>query len=411
MSNLQELDSNLNLAINGGKKVRELPLSPWPYFSEHEILAATSVLKSGKVNYWTGVEGREFEKEFAKFCGANHAIALANGTLALELALWVLGVGPGDEVITTPRTFIASASCAVMRGAKPVFADIDPVTQNISAETISKVITSRTKAIICVHLAGWPCEMDPINELAKKHNIKVIEDCAQSIGTKYKDRMVGSLSDVAAFSFCQDKQFTTGGEGGMLVTNNLEIWEQAWSLKDHGKSFDTVYNKKHPPGFRWLHEDFGSNYRMTEMQSAMGRELLRKIPEWIETRRKYASKLNSCCQKYDSLRLTIPDKEIYHSYYKFYVFIKPEKLKTNWTRDKVVEAINAEGITCLTGSCSEIYKEKAFEKYHFKPLNDLKFAKELSETAIMFLVHPTLTDSEILDTCTAIDKVMSEASL
>lgn len=405
---MNTLPETKSLAIEGGSKTRSLAFPPWPYFDQELINAATGVLKSGRVNYWTGTEGREFEKEFASFCGANYAIALANGTLALELALWVLGIGQGDEVITTPRTFIASASCIVMRGAKPVLADIDPVSQNITAETISKVITKNTKAIICVHLAGWPCDMDPILELAKKHNIKVIEDCAQSIGTKYKNKVVGSIGDFGAFSFCQDKQFTTGGEGGMLVTNNKVYWDRAWSLKDHGKGFDTVYNKQHPPGFRWLHEDFGSNYRMTEMQSAMGRVLLAKLPKWIETRREYAEILNQTCEKYKSLRVTKPRDFEYHSYYKYYVFVRPEKLKNGWTRDKIVEAINAEGITCLTGSCSEIYKEKAFLKNNLAPNEELKFAKELGDTAIMFLVHPTLSNQDISDSCAAIDKVFKQ---
>ena len=273
------------LAIDGGKPVRERPFAPWPYFARDEIEAARKVLESGKVNYWTGAEGRQFEKEFAEFVGCDYAVAVANGTVALELALYALGIGPGDEVVVPSRTFIASASCAVMRGAKPVVADIDPVSQNITAETIARVLSPRTKAIVAVHLAGWPCDMDPIKKLARDRGLYVIEDCAQAHGATYKGKKVGSLGDVAAFSFCQDKIMTTGGEGGMLTTSNREIWERAWSYKDHGKSYAEVYKKDHPPGFRWLHESFGTNWRLTEMQAAIGRVQLNKLPQWVEKRR------------------------------------------------------------------------------------------------------------------------------
>jgi len=294
------------LAIDGGTPIRAKALAPWPYFERDEINAVVAVLKSGKVNYWTGDEGRLFEKEFAAFAGCNHAVALANGTVALELALYALGIGPGDEVIVTSRTFIASASCVIMRGATPVMADIDPVSQNITAETIKAAITPKTKAIIAVHLAGWPCDMDPILKLAKKHSLKVIEDCAQAHGATYKGRPVGSMGDAGAFSFCQDKIMTTGGEGGMLTTNDEEVWRKAWEYKDHGKGYDAVYNRRHSPGFRWLHESFGTNLRMTEMQSTLGRTALAKLPTWVATRRRHAGILNSRLSQLEALRTTIP---------------------------------------------------------------------------------------------------------
>lgn len=256
----------------------------WPYYSADEINAVNAVLCSGKVNYWTGEECRQFEKEFASFCNCSYAIALANGTVALELALRALDIGSGDEVVVPSRTFVATASSVVNCGARPVFADVDRHSQNITADTIQKVLSSNTKAIIPVHLAGWPCDMDTILELAAKYKLKVIEDCAQAHGATYKGRPVGSLGDVAAFSFCQDKIISTGGEGGMLVTNNQDIWNKAWSFKDHGKSYDAIYNQTHPPGFRWLHRSFGSNLRMTEMQAAIGRMQLRKLPQWHKQR-------------------------------------------------------------------------------------------------------------------------------
>lgn len=395
--------------VSGGAKVCAQAFHPWPYYAADEIAAVEDVLRSGKVNYWTGDNGRKFENEYATFAGCKYAIALANGTAALELALYALGVGPGDEVVTTSRTFIASASCAVMRGARPILADVDPVTQNITAETISKVITSKTKAIIAVHLAGWPCDMGPILKLARRHGLKIIEDCAQANGASYKGRPVGSLGDVAAFSFCQDKIITTGGEGGLLTTNNPALWKKAWEYKDHGKSFDAVYNHEHAPGFRWLHDSFGTNWRLTEMQAAIGRIQLRKLKKWVAARRRNAAMLSDCFKTIPALRLTIPPKEIGHAYYKYYAFVRLEHLKEGWTRDRVMNAIAAEGIPCYSGSCSEIYLEKAFAG--IRPAARLPVAKELGETSLMFLVHPTLTIREMKATCQAVKKVMRAATL
>ena len=395
----------MTLAIDAGQPIRSLSFSPWPFFSQDEIEAAAAPLTSGKVNYWPGAEGREFEKEFAAFTGCSHAIALANGTVALELALYALGIGPGDEVITTCRTFIASASCIVMRGAIPIVVDVDPTSQNITADTIRPHITPRTKAIICVHLAGWPCAMDPILELAREHGLKVIEDCAQAHGATYKGKPVGSLADVAAFSFCQDKIMTTGGEGGMLTTNDEVLWRKAWEFKDHGKSYDAVYNRHHEPGFRWLHDSFGTNMRLTEMQSAIGRVQLRKLPEWTAARQRHAAILTESFSRIPALRLTPVPSEKSHAMYKYYVFVRPEMLASGWDRDMVMNAINAEGIPCFSGSCSEIYLEKAFVDAGYGPTERLPVAKALGETSLMFLVHPTLTDEDMYDTCRAVEKV------
>ncbi len=385
------------------------PFPPWPSFTEEEAEAVRHVLLSNKVNYWTGEEGRAFEKEFAASVGCKYAIALANGTVALDLALKVLGIGPGDEVVVTPRTFLASVSCIVNAGATPVFAEVDADSQNIKAETIREVLTPRTRAIICVHLAGWPCEMDAIMALAEEVGLYVIEDCAQAHGAKYKGRAVGTIGQLGAWSFCQDKIMTTGGEGGMLTTNDEALWSTAWSFKDHGKSWNAVYDRQHPPGFRWLHDSFGTNWRLTEMQSTIGRIQLRRLSEWIENRRKNASLLTSCFSRIRALRVTDPPAEIEHSYYKYYVFVRPKMLKSHWNRDRILEAINAEGIPCFTGSCSEIYLEKAFD-HGLRPKQRLKTAKELGETSLMFLVHPTLKEANILDTCRTVEKVMSSAA-
>ena len=366
------------------------------------------VLESGKVNYWTGDEGRSFEREFSEFIGCKHGIALANGTVALETALHALNVGPVDEVITTSRTFIASASCAVAVGACPVIAEVDRDSQNLTADSIRPLITPRTKAIIAVHLAGWPCEMDEIMQLARDHGLKVIEDCAQSLGAMYRGKVVGSIGDVGAFSFCQDKIMTTGGEGGMLTTNDTAVWDRAWSYKDHGKSYDAVYHHEHPIGFRWLHESFGTNGRMTEMQSAIGRVALKKVKGWVETRRRYAAILDSRLSKIRGLRIAKLPAHSYHAYYKYYAFVRPELLASGWNRDRIMEAINAEGIPCSVGSCSEIYREKAFSDLQSSAR--LPIARELGDTSLMFLVHPTLSENDIRDTYQAVEKVMQAAS-
>lgn len=398
------------LAIDGGIPVRTTPLPPWPHFAADEIEAATSVLASGRVNYWTGEEGRLFEREFAAHCGTRHAIALANGTVALELALYAAGIQPGDEVITTSRTFIASASCVVMRGAVPVIADVDRISQNITAESIRSRISPRTRAIIAVHLAGWPCDMDPILDLARQHGLKVIEDCAQATGAAYHGRRVGSLGDVAAFSFCQDKIITTGGEGGMLTTDDDELWRKAWEFKDHGKSWSAVNAANHGSGFRWLHDSFGTNWRLTEMQSAIGRKQLAKLTDWITIRRDHAGILVDELRDVAALRVAKPPANVYHAYYKFYAFVRPERLKSDWNRDRIMDAITREGIPCFSGSCSEIYLEKAFTSAGLFDGRRMTTARELGETALMFLVHPTLTTADAHDTAAAIRKVFAAAT-
>lgn len=398
------------LALDGGTPVRSGPMSPWPYFDEELIEASAKVLRSNKVNYWTGEECKLFEKEYAAAIGSKHAIALTNGTVALELALYGLGIGQGDEVIVPSRTFIASASCAVMRGATPIVADVDRDSQTLTAESIKAVMTRRTKAIVAVHLAGWPCDLDPILKLAKAHNIKVIEDCAQAHHALYKGRHVGSIGDVGAFSFCQDKIMTTGGEGGLMVTNDDELWDKCWSLKDHGKSQAAIKKPHEPHLFRWLHQSFGTNWRLTEMQAAMGRIMLKRLPEWIATRRRNATALTSALSSIPSLRIPLAPAHCSHAYYKYYVFVRPERLQAGWTRDRIIQNLQAEGIPCGPGSCSEIYLENAFNAPGLRPAERFPVAKELGETSVMFMVHPTLTAKEINDTANAVRKVMEAAS-
>ena len=385
--------------------------SPWPSFTEEEANAARDVILSNKVNYWTGQETRSFEKEFAAWSGTEYAVALANGTVALDLALKALGIGAGDEVIVTPRTFLASVSSIVNAGAVPVFADVDLDSQNFTAETIKLVLTPRTKALICVHLAGWPCDMDPIMALANEHGLKVIEDCAQAHGAYYKDRPVGSIGHIGAWSFCQDKIMTTGGEGGMVTTNDRQLWADMWAYKDHGKSWEAVYEREHAPGFRWLHESFGTNWRMLEVQAVIGRIQLRHMQDWHRARLGNAQAIWKTARQLPALRgPALPDDEV-HAAYKCYVFVRPECLKPDWSRDRILNEIIARGVPAFSGSCSEVYLEKAFDNTDWRPTQRLLNAKELGETSMMFMVHPTLTAQEIGLTCTVISEVVQQASL
>lgn len=384
--------------------------SPWPSFTEEEADAARKVILSNKVNYWTGQECREFEKEFALWAGTDYAIALTNGTVALDLALKALGIGPGDEVIVTSRTFLASASSIVTAGATPVFADVDRDSQNITAETIRAVLTPRTRAVICVHLAGWPCDMDPIMALAAEHDLKVVEDCAQAHGAQYKGKPVGSIGHIGAWSFCQDKIMTTAGEGGMVTTSDRELWSKMWSFKDHGKSWAAVYERQHAPGFRWLHESFGTNWRMMEVQGAIGRIQLRRMSEWQASRQANAERIWAAARKLSGLRVAQVPNDVTHAAYKCYVFVEPTQLKDGWSRDRILNEISAGGVPCFSGSCSEVYLEKAFDNTNWRPDKPLATARELGETSLMFLVHPTLSTLEIDKTCQVLSEVMVAAT-
>lgn len=404
--------------------------SPWPCFTQEEADAVAHVLLSNRVNYWTGQEGRHFEAEFAAWCEVEHAIAVANGTVALDLALVGLSVGArnggeaSDEVIVTPRTFLASVSCVVNAGAVPVFADVDFDSGNITAETIAQVITPKTKAIIAVHLAGWPCDMDPIMALAETHGVKVIEDCAQAHGARYKGRPVGSIGHIGAWSFCQDKIMTTGGEGGMVITNDSNLWSKMWAYKDHGKSWEAVYERDHPSGFRWLHESFGTNWRMLEMQSVIGRIQLSRMDEWTAARTRHAGAIAAALAPFAGdtgpVRLPrfayaccgdrSPQTGCTHAQYKFYAYVRPHSLAPNWTRDRIVNEIVSRNAPCFQGSCSEVYLEKAFDETGWRPIERLPVAMDLGETSLMFLVHPTLTELETAKTVEVISEVLKQAS-
>ncbi|MDI5934386.1 DegT/DnrJ/EryC1/StrS family aminotransferase [Halomonas kalidii] len=381
----------------------------WPRFEQDELEAVNGVLRSGRVNYWNGDEGRAFEREFADFHDVPHAIAVANGTLALELALHALGVGPGDEVVVTPRSFIASVSCVVARGARPVFADVDHDSGNLTAESVRQVLTPRTRAIIAVHLAGWPCDLGGLRALADDHGLWLVEDCAQAHGAAWRGRLVGSVGDAAAFSFCTDKILSTGGEGGMLLLRDDLAWRRAWSYKDHGKAWDAVH-ADHPPGFRWLHGSFGTNWRLTEMQSAIGRVQLRKLAGWLARRRENAAVLAERLARLPGLRVPLPPPEAEPAFYKLYAFVEPAALRPGWSRDAIVEAVQARGATCLHGGCSEIYLERAFDGTDYRPVERLPVARRLGETSLMFLVDHTLSPAAMQRVADAVEATLQEAT-
>ena len=393
--------------------------SPWPKYSDEEISAAERVLRSGKVNYWTGNEGHLFEEEFASWVECKNAIAVSNGTVAIELALRAVGIREGDEVIVTSRTFIASVSTIVALGGVPVFVDLNENSQNIAPENIKAAITSRTKAIICVHLAGWPCEMSSIMGIAKDYGLRVVEDCAQAHGAKYKGKSVGVFGDVGCWSFCQDKIMSTGGEGGMVTTNSDELWSKMWSYKDHGKSYSKISQSTQQTGFRWLHDSFGSNFRMTEMQAAIGRIQLRKMKVWTQRRNAIQLSIWNCARELPALRvpnfgcdgcqIDLCDNCV-HAAYKCYVFLELDQLNDSWTRDRVIDELNARGAPCFSGSCSEVYLETAFNGASYTPKTRLPVAKSLGETSLMFPVHPTIKDSEVAMMTDALRDVMQIAA-
>jgi len=384
-------------------------LAPWPQFDSDQIDSATRVLASGKVNTWTGEETKAFEHEFAEWCGSRQAIAMANGSLALSASYLAICLGQGDELITTPRTFIATASSAVLLGAKPVFADVDPDSGAITAATIAPLITPRTKAIAVVHLGGWPADMAAICDLARAHGIAVIEDCAQAHGARINGQSVGSFGDVSAWSFCQDKILTTAGEGGMVTTSRPELWDAMWAFKDHGKTHEAVFGREQPPTFRWLHERFGSNFRLTELQSAIGRLQLQRLPEWTAARTHNALQLADALADLSAVRVPLPPEGIEHAWYKFYSFVQPEALSDDWSRDRILSEITALGYPAFSGSCSEIYLEKCFQDASLAPAERLPVARQLGDTSLMFLVHPTITPEQITGYAAAVRTVVQRA--
>jgi dTDP-4-amino-4,6-dideoxygalactose transaminase len=388
-------------------------IAPWPFFESDEIAAASATLSSGKTNYWTGELGKQFEQAYRQFVGQPYGIALSNGTVALELALRVLGVQAGDEVIVASRSYVASASCVLLLGAIPVFADVDIHSGNITPETIAPLITIKTKAIIPVHVGGWPCNMPTIMALAKQYNLRVIEDCAQAHGAMVAGKYVGSFGDAAIFSFCQDKIISTGGEGGMLLLNDEVAYKKAWAYKDIGRSYDAVYNQQHPPGFRWMTESAGSNFRITEFQAAIGLKQLEKLPVWIARRNEIADELLKSLMTFDFIgvnKFQNYDNSV-HARYRLYVYIKQDvvvnDLQNEMLRDTVISTLNEAGVPCFVGSCAEIYREKLFANMQSIPTKRLQNAKFYAENAFCLLTHHTITNKQLKQLAAAIQSALS----
>ena len=397
------------LAINGGKPVRTKPVPPWPYFWEDEKKAVQEVLDSGRVNYAIGgVKGKEFEKKFADYVGTKHAVVVSNGTAALHVALAAAGINPGDEVIVPSRTFLATASSVLHQNAVPIFADVDIKTGNILVESIKSLITERTKAIIPVHLAGHPAEMDEIMEIAKDHGLVVIEDAAQAHGAEYKGKKTGSIGHIAAFSFCRDKIMTTGGEGGMVTTNDDHMIKIARSIMNHGSG---------ERGFQML----GYNYRITEMQSAQGIVTLTKLDKFVEKRRENAHYLTEKLKNLEFIETPYEAPYVKHSFYCYYILLNLDKLKVD--KDTFIKAVRAEGVLISEGTISENYLAEFFQKKigygnthcpFEKPWysGDVDYtkvscanAKELGKRAVRLEVYPTIDQEYLDDVITAIQKV------
>ena len=388
-------------------------------YTKKQIQLVSKVLKTNKTNYWTGNECRNFEKEFSNYHGVKYSLAVSNGSVALELALKSLGLKNNDQVIVTPRSFIISASCVLNLGFKPVFADVDD-NGNLSIEGIKKVYNKNIKAIVVVHLNGLSCDLDPILKFTKKNKLFLIEDCAQAHGAFYKGKKVGSFGNISTWSFCQDKIISTGGEGGMITTNNKNLFLKIWSMKDHGKNYNSVFYKKHKTGFKWLHDHLGSNYRMTEMQAAIGRVQLRSLDKLVKKRNSianlYLNELKNYYQKYEILKKpdfrceTCPLKKnakkcnkCTHSFYRLNLFINKKKIN----QIKLIEQFNKNKIECGVGSCPEIYQEKIFKKLKLYPRKRLQNAKLLGETSIMFPINPNKSLTKIKAEINSIKKVLN----
>ena len=392
----------------------------YPYFNKTTQKRVQQVLKSGKVNYWTGTECKNFEKEFSRYIGNKYAVTVSNGSIALELALKALRLKKGDEIIVSPRSFIISASCVLNLGLKPIFTDVDD-NGNLNIDQIKKIYNQNVKAIIVVHLNGLSCDMDPIVRFVKNKKIFLIEDCSQAHGAIYKGNKVGSFGHISTWSFCQDKIISTGGEGGMVSTNNKKLWLKLWSLKDHGKNFNSVFFKNHKTGFRWLHDDLGSNYRMTELQATIGREQLKSLDQQIKKRNLianfYLKGLKDYYQKYNIINKpdfkcqTCPLKQFNktcnkcrHAFYRLNLFINKKKIK----QYKLIELLNKNKITCFVGSCPEIYREKIFRKFKFYPKKRLSNAKLLGEVSLMFPIYPNKALKKIKSEISTIKKILDK---
>ncbi|MCX8006497.1 MAG: DegT/DnrJ/EryC1/StrS aminotransferase family protein [Coriobacteriia bacterium] len=401
------------LAIDGGEPVVREPFPTWPAFDDEAIAEVDRVIRSGRLTYWSGEHGRMLEDEFAALLGRRHGIAVANGTIALELALRAFGIGPGDEVVVPARTFIATASAVVAVGATPRVADVDPLTGCLTAATVAPLINERTRGIIPVHLGGWPVDLDPVVSLARRNGLLVIEDCAQAHGARYRGAFVGGRgTDAAVFSFCHDK-IVPAGEGGFVALDDDDAYRAAWSYKDHGRSPATrtrPADTAHGTDFIWLVERFGTNGRMPEVSAALARHGLRLLPQWVARRREHARVLREALSDVPGIIVPAELPGAEPSYYRFYAFVVPDALHRGWDRSRVAQAIAAEGVPVSYGACAEIYRERAFVDAGWAPTERLPGAMRAHETSLAFPVHPMLEASHLEATAAAVAKVMEVAA-
>lgn len=390
--------------------VEPIITAPWPKHDDDEIAAVAEVLRSGRTNYWTGDQGRALEGEFAEIHGVQHAIFVANGTVALELAIRSLELPAGSSIVTTPRTFMASTSAVVATGHRPIYADVDRDSGNITAATIEAALTPDTAAVLVVHLGGWPADLPAIRALCDSRGLGLIEDCAQAHGAMVGGTHVGSVGDVAAWSFCQDKIVSTGGEGGMVATNDEQRWRSMWAFKDHGKSVEAVFERSHPDGFRWLHDTFGSNYRGTEAQAAIARLQYRKLVGWRAERTANALMLAEMLASIPGLRVPLPPGDVTHAFYRLYAYVEPTSWADGWDYPRLQRALAARGLPAMAGSCPEVYRERAVIEAGFAPMEPLPNARELGVSSLAFRVHPGIESRELQSVADAVAEVMAQAT-
>tara|TARA_B100000900_G_scaffold400922_1_gene405044 strand:- start:5727 stop:6899 length:1173 start_codon:yes stop_codon:yes gene_type:complete len=381
----------------------------WPSFTKEEGDAVKRILLSNKVNYLFGGEGKRFEKNFSDFTNSKFSLALANGTLALDLCLRAIGIKKGDEVIVTGRTFIASASCISLLGGKPVFVDVNINSQNIDLISIKKALTKKTKAVICVHFAGFPCDMPSIIKFAKHNKLFVIEDCAQAHGARIAGKSVGSFGDINAWSFCNDKIMTTGGEGGMITTNNPSLFKKAASFNNHGKNLTKFFDlsDKKISMFPYIHDSLGLNYRMTEMQSAIGNIQLSRIQKWNQIRNRNAEVIINKIKNLNIVKVPKINSEFNHAFYKLYLVLQSEFIKSGFSRDDIIDEITKRGVSVSFGASGRVFLEKGFKTYKTIP-KGLPNSTYLEQNSLMFEVHPTITLEEIRLTASKIYDVLLE---
>jgi dTDP-4-amino-4,6-dideoxygalactose transaminase len=380
----------LGMTVQGAPTLELQSDEHWPFYADDEIAAVTEILRSGRVNQWTGPHVFQFEQACSARFGGGHAIALANGSVALELALRSFGIGADDEVIVSPRSFVASASCVTLVGATPVFADVDLESGNITPQSVARVLSEKTRAIIPVHLSGWPADVPGIMELVRGRGVKVIEDCAQAHGAEIDGESVGSFGDAAAFSFCQDKIISTGGEGGLLTIKDESARAWAWSFKDHGKSFAKSTAPPGEPGmFRWVHDAIGTNWRLTGPQAAIGLAQLAKLDDWRAARTRNAAIWAEALGQVPGLRVPLPaGNSLRHAFYKLYFTIdRGTDEEAAELRSKILKQSADAGLRVFSGSCSEIYREGAFAAL---PHAECPVSRSLGARSLMVEVHPTL---------------------